>query len=255
MIMDQLNLWPVYGGKSFNIWSPDTGIYYAGCDPDEITSFLQETRVNKHDYSSSVFFEMPTDWINDPDTLPCLHPRIAFRDVTNAIDSRTVIVALVPPKIVLTNMAPYLLWPSGKPHDEAYLLGVLSSMILDWFARRIVQLHLTFYIFNSLPVPDADPEDPVTQRVVEISGRLAAVDERFADWAAEVGVPVGTLREEPERSEAIAELDACVALLYGLDEDDLRIIYETFHEKTDYSKRHAKVLAHFRRWREAGESP
>lgn len=128
-------------------------------------------------------------------------------------------------------------------------------MILDWFARRIVQLHLTFYIFNSLPVPDADPEDPVTQRVVEISGRLAAVDERFADWAAEVGVPVGTLREEPERSEAIAELDACVALLYGLDEDDLRIIYETFHEKTDYSKRHAKVLAHFRRWREAGESP
>lgn len=126
-------------------------------------------------------------------------------------------------------------------------------MIMDWYARRIVSTHLTFYIFNSLPVPDADPGDPVARRVVEISGRLAAVDERFADWAAEVGVPVGTLREEPERSDAIAELDACVALLYGLDEDDLRIIYDTFHEKTDYSERHAAVLAHFRRWREERE--
>ena len=132
-------------------------------------------------------------------------------------------------------------------------MGFLSSMIMDWFARRIVATYLSFYIFNSLPVPDADPGDPVVRRVVEISGRLAAVDERFADWAAEVGVPVGTLREEPKRSDAIAELDACVALLYGLDEDDLRIIYETFHEKTDYSERHAAVLAHFRRWREERE--
>lgn len=123
-------------------------------------------------------------------------------------------------------------------------------MILDWFARRIVQLHLTFYIFNSLPIPDADPDHPITQRVVEISGRLAAVDERFAEWAAEVGVPVGTLQEEPERSDAIAELDACAALLYGLDENDLQIIYDTFHDKTDYSERHAAVLTHFRRWRE-----
>lgn len=126
-------------------------------------------------------------------------------------------------------------------------------MIMDWYARRIVSTHLTFYIFNSLPVPDADPGDPVARRVVEISGRLAAVDERFADWAAEVGVPVETLQEEPKRSDAIAELDACVALLYGLDEDDLRIIYETFHEKTDYSEHHAAVLAHFRRWREERE--
>ncbi len=124
-------------------------------------------------------------------------------------------------------------------------------MILDWYARRIVNLHLNFFIFNALPVPDADPGHPITQRVVEISGRLAAIDGRYTEWAEEVGVSIGTLQEEPERSDAIAELDACVALLYGLDENDLRIIYSTFHERTDYSERHATVLAHFRRWREA----
>lgn len=196
---------------------------------------------------------MPEAWIGNINTLSCRHPRIAFRDVTNSTNKRTIVAALVPPNVVLTHKAPYLLWPYGESRDQAYLLGFLSSMIMDWYARRIVSTHLTFYIFNSLPVPDADPGDPVARRVVEISGRLAAVDERFADWAAEVGVPVETLQEEPKRSDAIAELDACVALLYGLDEDDLRIIYETFHEKTDYSEHHAAVLAHFRRWREERE--
>ena len=245
------NLWPVYGGRSFNLWRPDTGEYYAATNPDTIIEYLQ----GKRERSRSSFADMPQEWLDDLDTLPCKHPRIAFHDVTNSVDSRTIIAALVPPNIVITEKTPYLIWPSGEVSDQAFLLGVLSSMILDWYARRIVSTHCKFYIFNSLPVPDADPEDPVTRRVVEISGRLAAVDERFAEWAAEVGVPVGMLREEPGRSEAIAELDACVALLYGLDEDDLQIIYETFHETNDYSEHHAKVLAHFRRWREAGESP
>ena len=43
------------------------------------------------------------------------------------------------------------------------------------------------------------------------------------------------------------ELDACVALLYGLDEDDLTVIDETFSETVDYSVRHSAVLAHFKR--------
>lgn len=39
-----------------------------------------------------------------------------------------------------------------------------------------------------------------------------------------------------------------MAHLYGLDESDLAVIYETFHEGADYSERHAAVLEHFRRW-------
>ncbi|MYF26563.1 MAG: hypothetical protein F4211_04500 [Acidimicrobiia bacterium] len=104
---------------------------------------------------------------------------------------------------------------------------------------------------NNFPIPDADPNtDPIAARVVEISGRLAAVNDRFAEWAAEVGVPVGSANEEPVKSDLIHELDACVAHLYGLDESDLEIIYTTFHERTDYSERHAAVLEHFRRWGE-----
>ncbi|BBL79301.1 hypothetical protein RxyAA322_11550 [Rubrobacter xylanophilus] len=49
-----------------------------------------------------------------------------------------------------------------------------------------------------------------------------------------------------ERDELIARLDAAVALLYGLKEDDLRVIYSTFHEGWNYESRLSAVLDHHR---------
>ena len=61
------------------------------------------------------------------------------------------------------------------------------------------------------------------------------------------GVPVGSANDEAVKQDLICELDACVAFLYDLDEDDLAVVYETFSETVDYSDRHAAVLTHFRR--------
>ena len=241
--------WPVYAGKSFDPWEPDTGAYYASVDAQSITAHLQAKRRRGHRNRRSAFSEFDTDWIRDESTLACHRPRILFRDVARATDTRTVRAALVPGEVVAVHTAPSLLWPKGTARDEAYLLGILSSMILDWYARRVIELHLTFNILNSFPIPGLTHEEsPVARRVLEIAGRLAAVDDRFAEWAAEVGVPVGSVRDEAEKTDLVCELDACVAHLYGLDESDLAVIYETFHERTDYSERHSAVLEHFRRW-------
>ena len=242
------DFWPVYTGRSFYLWDPDTGEYSASADPETVMLALQRKRKNGHRNKRSAFSEMPNSWIEDPGTLPCLRPRIAIRDTTRSSDSRTVIAALVPGELVITHQAPYLLRIDGTQRDEAFLVGVLSSMILDWYARRVVEMHLTASILNNFPIPDADIDsDPVARRVVEIAGRLAAVDERYAEWAAEVGVPVGSVTDEATKQDLICELDACVAHLYGLDEDDLAVVYETFHEGADYSERHLAMLAHFRR--------
>ena len=244
----QLGNWPVYKGSSFEIWNPDTGDYYASVDARLIAAHLQEKRLRQHKTPRSPFAEFARGHIENPETLPCLRPRIAFRKVTNPTNTRTVIPALIPGQAVLTDAAQYLLWPRGTAHDEAFLLGVLSSMILDWYARRVVELNFNFHIFNNLPIPLADLDnDPAAARIVEISGRLAAVDERFGEWAAEVGVPVGSARDETVKQDLVCELDACVAFLYCLDEEDLAVVYETFSETVDYSDRHAAVLVHFRR--------
>jgi len=95
--------------------------------------------------------------------------------------------------------------------------------------------------------------------VAQLSDRLAAVDDRYAEWAAAVGVEYGRLPDD-QKFDMICELDAVVAHLYGLDEKHLRHIFETFHEGWgpgtvaahptlgDYDLRLKTTLRHFREW-------
>jgi hypothetical protein len=154
---------------------------------------------------------------------------------------------LLPPKIFLTNKAPYLLWPRGDEKDQAFLLGMLGSIPLDWYARRFIEVDVKFFIFNPFPIPRPPRDDPWRQRVVAIAGRLAAPDRRFAAWAKAVGVEHGPLPED-EKQDMIAELDAVAADLYGLSEPQLVHVFETFHEGWDCNARLRAVRRHFRAW-------
>ncbi len=239
--------WPVIGGAGFNLWVPDTGERYATADPHHITQFLQDKRVRQQRTKSSAFSMRSAEWAKDPATLPCLHPRIAIRDITNRTNARTVITALVPPKTILTNKAPFLVFDKSDPRIEAYMLGVLASIPLDWFARRYVELSMNFHLLNSFPIPRPQPTDPFRSRVVQLAGTLAAVDDRFAAWAADVGVPVGGIATEDAKENAIAEIDAAVSLLYGLDRWMVEHIFETFHPTWNHTQRLGLVLGHFDR--------
>lgn len=247
--------WPVYTGKSFDIWNPDRGrdTYYASANPDKVITFLQNKRYGARNNPKSAHSEFSVEYLSNVDTLPCYKPRIAFRDVTGYHARRTVIACLIPPKVFITNTGPYFLWPHGDEKDQAYLLGILCSIPLDWYARRFVELHMSFYIVNSLPIPR--PEGgPLHQRVIELAGRLACPDKRFAKWAKAVGVQHGRLPED-EKEDMVRELDAVVAHLYGLTEKQLVHIFETFHEGWDYQARLNETLKHYRTWKERTENP
>ena len=237
--------WPVYKGASFDLWTPDTGTYYAWADPERVLRHLQGKR--KRANKRSAFREFAPKWRKDPATLPCLKARIAFRDVTNRTNRRTVIAALVPPRVLLVHTSPFFLLPRGDERDEAYLLGLFSSLPLDWYARRFVETHLTFFVLNPFPVPRPGGESPLRDRVVTLAGRLAATDDRFADWAERVGVVCGPL-EADEKADYIRELDAVAAHLYGLTEPQLVHIFETFHEGWDHEERLGATLHHFQTW-------
>lgn len=247
--------WPVYKGESFDIWNPDTGSYYAWADPKVITEHLFKKRSRASRSRKSPFFEFAADpaWLRSRSTLSCGYARIAFRDVTNRTNRRTVIVSLVPRGVFLNHKAPYFLWPRGDERNQAYLLGVLSSIPLDWYARRFVEVSLTYHVLNPFPIPRPSRENPLWQRTVELVGRLACPDERFAEWAAAVGVETGPI-PEPEREQMIFELDAVVAHLYGLNEAQLTHIFETFHEGWDYQARLDAVLEHYHNWQPRGRA-
>jgi hypothetical protein len=243
------NYWPVYKGESYDIWDPDRGVYYGWAEPETVTEYLHDSRASSYRYagSRSPFSEMSQEWIESPDTLPCLSARITFRDVSRHTDSRTVRAALIPPKTPVVHNSPTLIWPSGEIADEAYLLGVLCSIPLDWYSRRFVENHVTFGVFNNLPIPRPGRDNPLRERVVELSGRLAAVDDRYAEWAEAVGVDCGPIQNN-SKQEKIYELDAVVAHLYELSREHVEVIFETFHDGWDYEERLERVLDYYADW-------
>ena len=238
--------WPVYKGASFDLWNPDTGRYYAWIDPGPALAWLQKKRLwAKQRVPRSAHREFPRSYIEDAGTLAPLSARVAFRNVTNRTNRRTVIACLVPPSVLISNAAPYFLFPRGDERDEAFLLGVLSSIPLDWYARRFVEVNLNFFILNSFAVPRPSRGNPLWQRVVELAGRLACPDDRFTIWAQAVGVECGPLHPD-EKADMVCELDAVVARLYGLDEAQLVHVFETFHVGWDYQDRLDGVIRYFR---------
>ena len=218
--------WPVYGGRSFDLWQPELwkrdGELQFILEPDAGLEELQAKRRR-----SSVWKAFPASVLRDPATLPMHKPRILFRDVTRATDSRSVRAALVPPHVFAHNSAPSLVWPSGGPADEAYLLGVMTSVPFDWIARRRVETHLNYFILNSLPVPRPSRDDLRREHVGALSARLAAIDERYADFAAANRVDHGPV-SAVDAAATVAELDAVVAHLFGLKRDELEEMFEDF---------------------------
>ena len=165
--------------------------------------------------------------LGDPETHPINHCRVAFRDVTNRTNSRTVIVCLIPPSTPLTNKAPYLLFPEWGSLGQASVLGILNSTPFDWIARRYVETNLNYFILDMLTFPPND--NTPWERIGRLAARLSCVDGRFADFAVEAGVDWGEVAPM-QRSDMRAEIDALVAHAYDLTIDELRFIFTDFTE-------------------------
>jgi hypothetical protein len=244
------DFWPIYKGESFDLWTADTGRYYGWIDSGVALRFVLARAENMRRNKRSAFYGQDERVATDPHSHPISRARIAWRDTTNRTNQRTLVAALVPPCVALVHQAYYLFFSHPAPRAEAYLLGCLSSIPFDWYARRSVETHATVDFVNSAPIPGM-ASSALTARTIEIAGRLGAVDARFATWASAVGVPVGSVAPV-ERPDLIAELDAVVAHLYGLTHEQVEHIFETFHRGWDYADRLALVLAHYDRWTETG---
>lgn len=241
---------PIFKGESFDLWEPDRGTdrYYGWLksDADTLAELTRKRKASFRRGANSPWWGADDRYIQDDKTIECLHPRISFRDITNRTNTRTIIAALLPPSVVCVHNAPVLVFPKGTQADVAYVLGILSSRICDWYARRWVEVHLTFSVFNCIPCPRVSADSGFYKELVASAGRLASPDKRFAKWAKSVGVEHGPLKPE-EKQELIDRVDAVAALLYGLPEQELETVFETFHEGWDWKPSYARVLAEYRR--------
>jgi hypothetical protein len=233
---------PVYAGDSFNIWNSSTGSIFAHADPALASKKLHEKFINQKKLKSSAFFGMDLD-SDLGGVLPFERTRIAYRSVSRGTDSRTIIASLIPANVILTNISPYILTTVNNEKNEAKLLGILSSVVFDFYARKFIETAVNNHFLNAFPIPDLTNSQLFEKLVSNV---LSLVDDipEFKMWKEKVGTKPTSFEKIDD---LISENDAIVARLYGLSEKQLTHIFSNFHRGWDYSTRLKLTLEYFGR--------
>ena len=213
---------PLWKGESFDQYDPHGA--GARCCP-ESEAVWSKVRKSRPGLRSLVAKVVPVAKRRQAVLRELDRARVAFRDVTNRTNSRTVIACLVPPGVFLTNTAPYLAFVDGDEMDQAVCLGIMNSLPFDWQARRFVEIHVNFFILEGLIVPRLSDQDYF--EIGRSASRLSAVDDRFAEFARATGVDVGPL-DTLERQRLLVDIDARVARAWKLTPDDMAVMFEDF---------------------------
>lgn len=214
--------WPLWKGESFDQFEPH-GHGARVCPPS--AQALQKASKPRPGKGSLLAGKIPVAIRRDAVERTVGRTRIAFRDVTNRTNSRTVLACLIPPEHFLTNKAPYLVFIEEDPPSEAACLALLNSLVFDWQARRFVETNVNFFILEGLKLPSLTEDD--VQALAVPAARLSCPDERFAEFAEATGVECGPL-DEGERDALRVEIDARVARIWGLTEEELEIVFSDF---------------------------
>ncbi|HXU33774.1 MAG TPA: ATP-binding protein, partial [Thermoanaerobaculia bacterium] len=158
--------------------------------------------------------------------------RIGFRDVARDTDIRTMIAAVLPQRLFCNHKLPYVRIESrGEITQKAllFLVSILDSFVFDFLVRFRVSASLTFFIVYQTPAPRPAETD---LQIVERAARLTCVSPAYADlWREARGTewtPADAATDPADRARLRAEIDARVARLYGLNEEELRHVLATF---------------------------
>ena len=236
-----LNNEPIWGGASFNLWDPNYGGAWARVTKPGFRDHMKQKFERSTKTKSSSYF----GW-NSSGALPTEKVRVAYRWITNRTNQRTTITSLILPGPAV-NSAPTFALPSGNENLEGFILGVLSSQIFDWQARFAVELNFTLEVMASLTCPYGEIDSPLGKRLVTNIAGYFSKFAGFEDWAKAANS--GTKPDSvPDLAEVMAENDALVALMYGLDVSDVEHIFATFHFGADFSEHLTRVIHYYEKW-------
>jgi hypothetical protein len=161
--------------------------------------------------------------------------RLGLRAISSSTNTRTIISTILPKNVFCGNS----LLVGGANMTEAeklYLTALFNSLVVDYYARQIVSANINMFYIYQLPIPRLQENNKWFKEIAHRAGRLICSTEEFADLAEEVNSELDLYGEsievkqlsEVERNRLRAELDAIVANLYGLSEEELVYILSTF---------------------------
>ncbi|MEZ2300495.1 MAG: DNA methyltransferase [Microcoleus sp.] len=157
--------------------------------------------------------------------------RLGLRAIARNTDSRTIIVSVIPQKVVCGNS---MLVSSGMDkisNNETILCqAILNSLALDFYTRQMVSANINMFYIYQLPVPRLTSGDKYFTDIVQRAAKLICTAPEFDELAQEVGLNSHKegVTDETERAQLRAELDGIIAHLYGLTDAEFAYILTTF---------------------------
>lgn len=142
--------------------------------------------------------------------------RVGFCDVTGQTNERTILAAMIPSDVVCGNKVPTLLFePGSGPEAPWAWLAIANSFVFDWMARRVVTTTINYFLLMGLPMPPIRPDSLPARRLADLAKRLHHLDHCSS---ASATVIAGVR----------ADIDAHVAIAYGLELPELALVFEDF---------------------------
>jgi hypothetical protein len=167
----------------------------------------------------------------DTVTLGENHPTVTFRHVSRNDDTRTMISTMLP-ETGFVHCGGYVHAVDHQPDTDTEellaLLAYFNSFTCDWWARRIVDRHVTSPAINNLPIPEWNSEQ--ISRAANLAAELThrgGID----TLAGGRPVPSKTGYNDADRDEIIAQIESIVAKGFELKREELDTVLRDFSKK------------------------
>lgn len=141
--------------------------------------------------------------------------RVGFCDITGQTNERSLLVARVPQGFACGNKVPTLAFDHGGVDREDLFIALANSFVVDWMLRRVVTTSVNYFLLNTLPLPVVHEQSATAQEMIRLTRCIAASEGQSKTSVLEV-------------AKWRSELDALIALAWGLEPSDLEIVMADF---------------------------
>ena len=197
-------------------------------------------RLDKSELDNPGKFAIPRYWIEEDEYTSIRDDdwHLALRDITNATNERTVVSSLLP-RVATGHTLNHVY--NASPSAALLLMSSFNSFAQDFVARqKIGGTHLSHFVVRQLPIPSPSrfeqvmlDDESVRNRVIELALRLSYTATDLDSFAEKLGVetePFTFTGDDRSREEIRFELEALMCHVYGVSDDDLERVFETFEQ-------------------------
>lgn len=159
--------------------------------------------------------------------------RIGIRAVARETDRRALIATLLPKNSVAANsLLMQKNMAESSLEESLFILGILNSYTLDFVLRKLITINVNQTYLKQLPIPPMT-NTPFAVDLIQLVKRLLMLNgEKYKE--IDTLLP-GTIFSDFSYEELIAEINARVAIIYGLEREELINLLRTF-ESTNHKQ-------------------